>query len=150
LVIDFEIRGATHADLDTMLEVLTAAGLSTREILDHGSLFWVACHGSALVGTCGLEIDGTNGLIRSVAVAGVNRSCGIGRALVKEAMAYAKSQGIERLFLFSKDTGSFFLGLGWEEVSVEAAADLLQNTLQVKRYEEMGWYADERAFVRTI
>jgi N-acetylglutamate synthase-like GNAT family acetyltransferase len=135
LVIDFEIRGATHADLDTMLEVLTAAGLSTREILDHGSLFWVACHGSALVGTCGLEIDGTNGLIRSVAVAGVNRSCGIGRALVKEAMAY---------------TGSFFLGLGWEEVSVEAAADLLQNTLQVKRYEEMGWYADERAFVRTI
>jgi N-acetylglutamate synthase-like GNAT family acetyltransferase len=89
-------------------------------------------------------------LIRSVAVAGVNRSCGIGRALVKEAMAYAKSQGIERLFLFSKDTGSFFLGLGWEEVSVEAAADLLQNTLQVKRYEEMGWYADERAFVRTI
>jgi amino-acid N-acetyltransferase len=147
---DFEIRIATEADLDSVREVLTAVGLSTLEVLDSGSYYWVACQGSILVGTCGLEVEGTNGLVRSVAVAANQRTCGIGRALVERCVAFARSQGIDQLYLFSKDTGSYFLKLGWMEVSVKSAAAVLKTTPQVRRYERLGWYADERAFVQPL
>jgi N-acetylglutamate synthase-like GNAT family acetyltransferase len=66
---EFEIRIATKADPDMMRAVLDAAGLSTQEILDPDSFYWVAKLGRNLVGTCGLEVDGRCGLARSVAVA---------------------------------------------------------------------------------
>jgi len=145
---EFEIRAAKEVDSGRMHEVLTAAGLSTLEVLDPGSYFWVACRESRVVGTCGLEVDQDNGLVRSVAVSPDQRGHGIGRALVEHCLAFAKSQGLERLYLFSKDTGSYFLGLGWSEVPVAEAAAALQKAPQVRRYERVGWYPDERAFVR--
>jgi N-acetylglutamate synthase-like GNAT family acetyltransferase len=147
---DFEIRTAKNADLGGMHEVLAASGLSTLEILDPGSVYWVACQGSIFVGTCGLEVDQRNGLVRSVAVAENHRGRGIGRALLERCIAFAKSRELERLYLFSKDTGAYFLELGWIETSVKAAAAALQKAPQVKRYERVGWYPNERAFVRPL
>ena len=147
---NIEIRIAVSADLAGMREVLCAAGLSTQEILDAGSFYWVACQGSSIIGTCGLELDGANGLVRSVAVRESHRGCGIGRALMEQSIAFARSQGLQRLYLFSKDTGTYFLGLGWSEACVETAASVLQMAPQVKRYERVGWYPDESAFVRPL
>lgn len=146
----FHIRIATHTDLAGMKVLLTAAGLSTQEMLDPGSIFWVAVQGSIVVGTCGLEIDDRAGLVRSVAVAQDLRAGGIGRALLKACSEFAKVRGLEQLYLFSKDTASYFLKHGWEEVPVRTAAEALQAAAQVKRYETHGWYPNERAFSRRL
>ncbi len=146
----FEIRTAIEVDLDELREILSAAGLSTLEILDPGTFYWVASSGGRLVGTCGLELDGKSGLVRSVAVSDEDRRKGIGEALLVRCIDFAKSHGLERLYLFSKDTGEYFLRLGWRAVSVASAADALRAAPQVRRYERVGWYADERAFVRPV
>ena len=145
-----DIRRATPADREGMHQVLTAAGLSTLEVPDPCSYFWVACQGSVIVGTCGLEIDHRAGLVRSVAVDQALRAGGVGRSLLDACTQFARAQGLEQLYLFSKDTGSYFLQHGWEEVPVRTAAEALQAAAQVKRYETHGWYPNERAFSRRL
>jgi len=55
---------------------------------------------------------------------------------------------LEDVYLFSKDTGGYFERLGSCEVPVAEVAARLPRAPQVRRYEEIGWYPDERAFVR--
>lgn len=49
----------------------------------------------------------------------------------------------------SKDTGGYFERLGWREVPVAELAARLSQAPQVRRYDEVGWYPNERAFVRS-
>ena len=65
-------------------------------------------------------------------------------------MAEAKARAIHRIYLFSKDTGSFFQALGWYEVPVQEVAQIMQVAPQVRRYHHIGWYPDERAFRRNV
>jgi hypothetical protein len=58
--------------------------------------------------------------------------------------------GIRDVYLFSKDTGAYFERLGWREVAVEEVAMRAANAPQVRRYNEIGWYPDERAFARRV
>lgn len=48
------------------------------------------------------------------------RQLGIGTALVKQVMAYAREQGFAELFLFTPDQESFYQKLGWHTVANES------------------------------
>jgi N-acetylglutamate synthase-like GNAT family acetyltransferase len=146
--VDLRVERATEEDRDAMTNVLTACGLSSFGILNPGTLYWVCRTGKGLVGICGLELGDRCALLRSVCVLESERGRGIAERLVGCALGEATRLDLQLIYLFSKDTGRYFERLGWREVPVAEVAARLPQAPQVRRYEEIGWYPDERAFVR--
>jgi N-acetylglutamate synthase-like GNAT family acetyltransferase len=147
---DWRIEQAAHEDCAAMAAALAACGLSSSDILAPGTMYWVCRAPSGLAGLCGIELGDGCALLRSVCVIGNQRGRGIAAALIECAMRAAARLDAHEVYLFSKDTGGYFERLGWREVSVEQAAARLSRAPQVSRYEQIGWYPDERAFVREV
>lgn len=147
---DFRLEPAQSDDRAAMAAVLEACGLSSSGILAAGTLYWVCRCGDALVGTCGIELGDRCALLRSVCVIECQRGKGIAEQLIERALLEAIRLDLSHMYLFSKDTGGYFQRLGWHEVPVPEVAARLQQAPQVRRYQEMGWYPDERAFVRNV
>jgi N-acetylglutamate synthase-like GNAT family acetyltransferase len=131
-----------------MAAVLEACGLSSFGILAPRTVYWVCRTASELVGTCGIELGDGCALLRSVCVIEKQRGKGLAERLVSRALLEASRLDLRDVYLFSKDTGEYFQRLGWREVPVAEVAARLPDAPQVRRYEEIGWYPDERAFVR--
>ena len=146
---DWRIDRATHDDRDAMADVLEACGLSSAGILAPGTRYWVCRMESGLVGTCGIEVGDRCALLRSVGVMERQRGKGIAEQLIDCALQEASRLDLQQVYLLSKDTGGYFERLGWREVPVAEVAARLPLAPQVRRYEEIGWYPDERAFVRS-
>lgn len=141
-----KIEQATLGDIPSVHRLLVNCDLSTLEVLDLGTVYFVARLGEKTVGVCGLEFDGESALLRSVAVDNDARGQGIAKALIDAALQDLRRRRIRALYLFSKDTGAYFEKLGWVEVPVGEAAASLRQAPQVKRYDRLGWYPNERAF----
>lgn len=144
------VERAGSDDHAAMTAVLEACGLSSFGILAAGTLYWVCRTGEGLIGTCGIELGDRCALLRSVGVIESQRGKGIAEQLVGRALLEAARLDLPDVYLFSKDTGGYFERLGWREVPVREVAARLPQAPQVRRYEEIGWYPDERAFVRSI
>lgn len=146
---DLRVERARQDDRDAMTEVLEACGLSSFGILAPGTLYWVCRAEEGLAGTCGLELGDRCALLRSVGVIESQRGKGIAEQLIGCALLEATRLDLPDVYLFSKDTGGYFERLGWREVPVGEVAARLPLAPQVRRYEQIGWYPDERAFVRS-
>ena len=144
------VERARGDDRDAMAAVLEACGLSSVGILAAGTLYWVCRTDDGLVGTCGIELGDRCALLRSVCVAESQRGKGIAAQLIERAVDEATRLDLPRVYLFSKDTGGYFERLGWREVPVSEVAARLPQAPQVRRYQEIGWYPNERAFVRSV
>lgn len=140
---------AVPADVGTAGTLLETNGLSTDGLGVDGSIYWIA-DATEATGVCGMEVDGDYGLLRSLAVRQDHRGRGLAKRLVDHAKVWARERGLVALYAFSKDTGSFFERHDWEEVPVAEAADRLRGAHQVRRYDRLGWYEDERAFRFTL
>ncbi|HUB88597.1 MAG TPA: GNAT family N-acetyltransferase [Dyella sp.] len=145
-----EIARAVQADEDEVHMLLRACGLSTHDIFSPGAAYWVARNGAGPVGFCGLEWGDAAALLRSVSVHHEYRGRGVARRLVEAAIAETQARSIKRIYLFSKDTGRFFETLGWCEVPVDEASEVMQAAPQVRHYHHVGWYPNERAFRRDV
>jgi putative acetyltransferase len=120
------IRPATADDVPAVVDLVRAVlaefgirfgvGSATDEQLldlpgsyvDRGGAFWVAIGGDgALLGTCGvfpIDRDGDTDPprtfeLRKMYLLGAARGLGLGRALLDEAVAFARARGGERLVL---------------------------------------------------
>lgn len=146
---DLHVERATDDDRAAMAAMLEARGLSSFGILAPGTFYWLCRADGHLVGTCGMEVGEGCALLRSICVLQDQRGKGIAEQLIRSALLEATRLGLLDVYLFSKDTGGYFERLGWREVPVPEAAARLPNAPQVRRYQELGWYPDERAFVRS-
>lgn len=146
---DLRVERARDEDRDAMATVLAECGLSSFGILEPGTLYWVCRAANGLVGVCGLEVGAQCALLRSVCVVEIERGKGIAERLVRCALDEATRLDLRRVYLFSKDTGDYFERLGWRAVPVAEVAARLPQAPEVRRYEEIGWYPDERAFLRS-
>lgn len=143
------LRQATQDDRQAMAAVLEACGLSSFGILAPDTLYWACRAEGELVGACGIELGDGCALLRSVCVIEKQRGNRIAERLINRALLEAARLDLRDVYLFSKDTGGYFERLGWREVPVAEVAARLPQAPQVRRYEEIGWYPDERAFVRS-
>jgi N-acetylglutamate synthase-like GNAT family acetyltransferase len=78
------------------------------------------------------------------------RGKGIAERLIDCALQEAIRLDLPDVYLLSKDTGGYFERLGWREAAVAELAARLPRAPQVRRYDEIGWYPNERAFVRRV
>jgi arsenite methyltransferase len=112
------LRTALASDRNAVEELLRDAGLPVAGVSDqfeHG--FVVAESDGAVVGAAGVETYGGHGLLRSVVVRPELRGRGVGELLVLERMEWARSRGVEAVYLLTTTAAPFFTRLGFSTTS---------------------------------
>ena len=113
----------------TAVALLQEQGLPVSDItgehLEH--FFFVGSDGSptALVG---LELYGTDALLRSLVVAANVRRKGLGATIVDHAEQYAASKGVRSIYLLTTTAEAFFKRLGYERVERSNAPPSIERT----------------------
>lgn len=128
------IRRCGPGDEPAVLSLLAAAGLTTGD-LEGAAMggFLVAAGDDGLVGVAGIEAFGTEGLLRSVAVAPAARGKGLGAALVAAAEAHAMLAGLRALYLLTTTAPEFFARLGYERVDRDEAPPGIAGSAEFAR-----------------
>jgi arsenite methyltransferase len=108
------LRPARQGDLPRVLELLSGVGLPLQGVTkDLETGYVVAAAGDDVVGTAGVEVHGTQGLLRSVAVDPSRRDEGLGEALGRNRIDWARDRGLDALWLLTTTAGPFFGRLGF-------------------------------------
>ncbi|WP_144760854.1 GNAT family N-acetyltransferase [Curtobacterium sp. 9128] len=141
------------ADVADVRGFLAASDLTVAGLDDPGVRLWVVRDDSgAVVGSTGFErsADGRHALLRSVAVAPTLRGSGAGTRLAAFALTAAAGVGVERAWLFSRRSGPFWQGLGFESADRAALAAVLGATTQVALFRATGQLDREVAWSRPL
>ncbi|MDP2873201.1 MAG: GNAT family N-acetyltransferase [Bacillota bacterium] len=88
--------------------------------------------GGGPAAVAGLEWHGGEALLRSVAVARALRSHGLGRAVVKAAIARTRDRGTDELFLLTTTAGPYFAELGFEAVERQSLPPALSASAELQ------------------
>jgi amino-acid N-acetyltransferase len=109
--------------------LLQAQGLPVSDItddhLEHS--FFLGSNGTP-TGLVGIEICGTDALLRSLIVAENARTQGIGSALVQHAEDYATSRRVRAIYLLTTTAESFFVRRDYRRVDRTQAPPAIQST----------------------
>lgn len=123
------LRPAEAGDLPRVRELLAGAGLPLDGIEDQfGPAYVVAERDGELVGVEGVERYGDAGLLRSAAVAEQMRGQGLGEALTRERLSWARGQGMRELWLLTTTASEFFPRFGFARAVREEAPAPLQGS----------------------
>jgi amino-acid N-acetyltransferase len=109
--------------------LLQSQGLPVSDIVDEHleHFFLVGANGSPS-GLVGLELYGTDALLRSLVVSEDARSCGLGSALVEHAERYASTKGVRSMYLLTATAGRFFARCGYERIDRSHAPASIKET----------------------
>lgn len=110
------ISGATTDDIPVIKQLLVANDLPTEGVDDHWKTFIVARDGEEIVGCGGAEAHKLAALIRSVAVDGSHRGCGIGRRIVRQLLDRLASRGIREFYLLTTTAQPYFAKRGFKPI----------------------------------
>lgn len=124
---------ATAADEPAVSALLASCGLPHVDVAAHLRHFTIARDGIRVVGVIGLEVHGTDGLLRSLAVAADRRGQGVARRLYATLIRDARRLGITRLFLLTTSAQGFFEMLGFRAVKRDAVPDAIRATEEFRQ-----------------
>jgi amino-acid N-acetyltransferase len=79
-------------------------------------------------GVVGVELHGTLGLLRSLAVDESTRGRGCGKRLVREAEEHAYANGVQSLYLLTTTATDFFQSQGYLKIERASVPDVIQRT----------------------
>lgn len=102
------IRKADRESIDRVESLLETNDLPYRDVRTKPRCFFIAYSDTECIGTAGVEIYGSNGLLRSVVITDSNRGRGYGTALCKALEDYARTNGVEKLYLLTTTAAPFF------------------------------------------
>lgn len=123
------IRTADEANIGRVEALLEANGLPYLDVREQSECFFTAYSDAEFVGVGGVERYGSNGLLRSIVITESNRGEGYGEALCDELEDYARTCGVERLYLLTTTAAPFFDQCGYEKtVRENAPASIRQTT----------------------
>jgi amino-acid N-acetyltransferase len=113
----------------TAVALLQAQGLPVSDITDEHleHFFFVGSCGSP-TGLVGLEIYGTDALLRSLVVGEHARSKGLGSELIEHAEHYAASKSVRSIYLLTTTAEAFFKRLGYERIDRSQAPPSIERT----------------------
>jgi amino-acid N-acetyltransferase len=89
--------------------------------------FFVGSDGSP-TGLVGLELYGTDALLRSLVVGENARGNGLGSTLVGHAERYAVTKGVRSVYLLTTTAEAFFKRLGYERIDRSQAPPSIKET----------------------
>lgn len=104
---------------------LPVAGV--HESLDH---FIVGEEAGRLVGVAGLEVHGSDGILRSVAVAPAVRGQGLGARLTDRVLEEARSEGLDRVYLLTTTADEYFPRHGFRRIDRSDASEAVRASVE--------------------
>ncbi len=127
--------GPVDAALMPLLaEALAAEGLPIEDIEAEGKDFFAFRNrAGALVGFAGMEIFGTEALLRSLVVLPPVRERTYGTAIALWMTAEAARRGVRRLFLLTTTAAPFFAKLGFRRVDRKEVPAAIASTAEFSR-----------------
>jgi amino-acid N-acetyltransferase len=127
-----QLRAASELDRPAVASLLSTANLAAIDsAAQFGPQYVVAVHASGiLAGVAGLEIYGSDALLRSVAVAPSLRAKGLGQRLTQDRMRWAAEQGIKCAYLLTMDARSYWERYGFEVIDRGDAPPGVQASTQ--------------------
>ena len=113
----------------TAVALLQAQGLPVSDITEKHleDFFFVGSDGS-LAGLVGLELHGTDALLRSLVVDDSARRNGLGARLVEHAEQYAATKRVGSIYLLTTTAETFFKRLGYERIDRSQAPPSIKGT----------------------
>lgn len=132
---EYSIRLADDSDLTGLKETLDRNSQNLNIVINDKTFFYLAeSGGSGIIGLAGAEISQSSALVRSVAVLPGYRGKGIAKKMVDALFQGLKDKGIEKLYLFSRDTGAFWEAYGFVRCTVEEVIAEVPDAHQVISY----------------
>jgi amino-acid N-acetyltransferase len=108
---------------------LSAADLPLDGLADQfGDAYAVAVSDDQVIGVEGIEVHGDDGLLRSAAVVADWRGKGVGDALTRDRIEWAKRRGLRSLYLLTTTAGDYFPRFGFEPVDRDDAPDAVRRS----------------------
>ncbi len=126
------LRSALATDLTAIFTLLRDSSLPATDFEEHLRAFTVAETEGKIVGCVGLEILGTEALLRSLAVAPGQRTRGLGSELLAAAVRCAKGAGVTRLFLLTTTAAAFFQRHEFQAQERDAVPHSIAQTLEFR------------------
>jgi amino-acid N-acetyltransferase len=110
-----------EAAVEDVVDLLAANDLPHNDLAQGPARFFGIVEDDALVAVGGLEPHGTDGLLRSVAVAESRRGHGLGTQICEAIEHVARDGDIRSLYLLTTTAAGFFRELGYAELERAAA-----------------------------
>ena len=126
------LRPARPEDLGSALALLADAGLPAAGVSEWFERFVVAEDRGRIVGVAGLEVYGTDGLLRSVAVAEDWRGRGLGGALTEEVLSLGARAGLSAVYLLTETAEGFYPRHGFVRIEREQASDAVKASAEFR------------------
>lgn len=114
-----------------LMRLLDEARLPTDDLGDGTSRLFAGAYADGRpVGVVGIEVHGSDGLLRSLAVTADQRGSGTGAALVAEAVRLAAGAGVTDLYLLTTTAAEFFARQGFSACPRSDAPEAIRATPQ--------------------
>ena len=113
-------------------ELLLSRSLPLQGAKEHLGDFVVAVDSGTVLGTAALEVYGSHGLLRSLAVREQVAGRGLGTQLVKAVLARAESLGLRELYLLTTTAAAYFKRFGFERISVQDVPSELSPSQELR------------------
>jgi amino-acid N-acetyltransferase len=125
-----ELRPVEGDDLSYVETLLAANDLPTADLHEGTGQFYVARTSEGAVGVGGVEVYGTAGLLRSVAVEASTRGEGYGTRICDGIEDLARERELEELWLLTTTAATFFAERGYREVDRSDAPGRIRETAE--------------------
>jgi amino-acid N-acetyltransferase len=128
----FRLHAASEPDRPAVASLLSTAKLAALDsAAQFGPQYVVAVDVyGILAGVAGLELYGSDALLRSVAVAPSLRAHGLGQRLTQDRMKWAAEHGIKRAYLLTTDARGYWERHGFEVIGRGDAPPGVQGSTQ--------------------
>lgn len=122
------LEPASGGRIDRVESLLDANGLPSADVREKPECFFLAVTEAGVVGVGGVEPAGSDGLLRSVVVTEASRGQGYGTALCTALEDYARTSGLEELYLLTTTATGFFRGRGYERIERDRVPPEIRET----------------------
>jgi amino-acid N-acetyltransferase len=124
---EFSLRDARPSDLAPVLALLAERKLAPNHVeLQFGAQYVVAeTPAGDLIGVAGVERHDDDGLLRSAAVAERLTGRGIGEALTRNRLAWARQAGVRSLYLLTETAAGYWPRFGFGRIARDSAPDAI-------------------------
>lgn len=114
---------------DAVVSLLQSASLPTSDLTDaHMNHFFYVGSDAQPSGIVGVEVFGSDALLRSLVVAPNRRRSGLGCKLVTHAEQHCRMSGATAIYLLTMTAEHFFLGRGYRQASRDSAPSAIRST----------------------
>ena len=129
----YRCETARTRDLGRALELLREEKLPDNGVVEQFGHYLVVRDDETLIGVCGVEVHGEDGLLRSVAVDRAHREGGVGDCLVRGALDLAsRTLGLKALYLLTTTAQRYFERYGFHECAREEAPVAIRESWEFR------------------